>query len=209
MTKVMALSLIDYSKIDFESPIKASDGRYFMKCFYKEEDENSDSTDILVQVNNVVAQEELSKNLLRVATKYVSTQSNTISEVDDNFLVLAKQNKDLWFPGDDEITDSYLESAFMNTLKPIKKTHDAEFKLILNKDAKIYDTDKSQVGPEQIVVGKSLSMICTISGLWFTKTRFGITWKINQLKVKSNPSLIKECLIEDDEPEDIEDYFPY
>ena len=55
-----------------------------------------------------------------------------------------------------------------------------------------------------------VSCIVHLSGIWFTKSRFGVVWKVIQIKLNKEKEK-KICLFEDaddDEYDDMENAFP-
>jgi len=193
---------IDYSAVKFDEPAKGTDGKYFIRTHCDEED-------ILFQLSKVETKSQIASSF-DVA---VSNQDNIdlLREGEDQMLALAKDNKENWFP-DSGITDEYLDNAFMSFVKPVKKTSDVNFRMRTSSRLVVFDKTKEEVEPEEIEEGMYVSCIVQLSGIWFTKSRFGVVWKVFQ--VKQIPKKEKKkvvCLFEDaddDDYDEMENAFP-
>ena len=132
-----------------------------------------------------------------------------LREAEDQMLALAKDNKEKWFP-DQDITDDYLDNAFMSFVKPIKKSNDVNFRMRKSSKLSVYNHRKEEIDEEDVSEGKLVSCIVHLSGIWFTKSRFGVVWKVIQIKLNKEKEK-KICLFEDaddDEYDDMENAFP-
>ena len=130
-----------------------------------------------------------------------------VKDCDEQFLNLAKENKEIFFP-DQNITDNYLEQAFMSSIKSSKKTN--IFKVRTSSVLGIFSSNKDVLTCDDIEINDKLSIIVQISGLWFTKTRFGITWMLKQIK-KNEIKVDKvgeNLFLDDEESDDLGNVFP-
>ena len=117
MTKVN--NSIDYSNVQFGDPTKGNDNKYFIKSTIED-------SDIFLQLKDLHCLSEIESTF----DVKMTNENNicTIREAEDQMLALAKDNKEKWFP-DQEITDDYLDNAFMSFVKPIKKSSDVNFRM--------------------------------------------------------------------------------
>ena len=118
-----------------------------------------------------------------------------VESVDQYILDIVKSKKVDWFPNQ-EISDSFLEIGLMSSV-----SRSNTMKLKVSPDNVIYGNDKSLL--EKLDTGREVKFIVQICGLWFTKSRWGISWMIVQSKdLSKKPLIINECLFPDDEQTD-------
>lgn len=196
----------DFSKIQFGKPKKTTDGKYFVTMNLKNEDESSEH--IFCQMLPKFECSKINETSLEAIIPTSSDVMQFVRDVDDHILTCCKDNKQEWFQSD-EISDAYLEQAFMPTLKPIKKSQDHSMVFRLTKDIEIYDRSQQPLELSAVVKGSNIAIIYQIEGIWFTKSRFGVTFKARQLMVHQNAPTQKfgKCLFEDAN-EDFENVFP-
>ena len=191
----------EYEKIIFHNAIKTNDGKYFIK-FDKEGDE------ILAQFTPKLKIIAIKENSIEVK---LSNKEHVefIKDIDEFVINACKDHKLSWF-NNEEITDSYVEQAFMSSYKTIKKSEDISLNLRISKDIQVFTKAKEQIELSKIDETSLISFISQIEGIWFTKTRFGVTWKIRQVMEHDGPYIPKfgKCLIEDEPEEELDNVFP-
>jgi len=204
---------IDYEKFTFKKAIKGKDGKYFIASSIQEDDEVKN--EILTQLGQI----ECKTNMVDQESQEQATsldfvldnlkQIEFISEMDEHMLICCKEHKEEWFPGQ-ELSDSYLDSAFMPSIRSTKKGSKQVLKTRVSSTTLIYNSDKEVQEPTVVTSGIKVSTIACMAGLWFTKTRFGITWKVRQIKVQKEPKKIRtDYLFEDAESdEELDNVFP-
>ena len=133
----LANNTIDYTQVEFSEPKKGKDGKYFIST-------SVDENEILFQLKKLTAKSEITSSF----DVQVTDQSNAelIREAEDQMLALAKDNKETWFP-ESEITDDYLDNAFMSFVKPIKKSHDVNFRMRTSSRLSVYNAIKEAGHP--------------------------------------------------------------
>lgn len=194
-------SSIDFSKISFDKPVMQGD-RYFIPARYE------GSERILIQFNSWMTcnadlsnEEGVTKPTLDVLISgkdnSVSPFIELVSDYEEAMVKAAKELKSDWFP-DKEITDDYIDSAFHASFKPIKKTHDAIMRLRTSKELQIYTSEKEETTSVDIKEGSKIAMIVLMDGVWFSKNRFGITWKVVQMKIHKQKESSKKYMFDDD-----------
>ena len=212
MAKVFAVNSVDYSKLCFNKPVKGSDNKYFVAAYVRD-DEDSPAYELLVQMKtwltNGLCDAETGDVHLSTDVRLDNPQLvDFVRETDDQMLGLCKQHKGDWFPSQ-ELTDSYLENAFMPSLKAIKKSHDQLLKVRPSKHLQAFNSEREALEFPEINPESQVSVIISPAGLWFTKTRFGITWKLRQVKVVTPKKPPKEYLFDDAaDDEDLDNVFP-
>jgi hypothetical protein len=131
------------------------------------------------------------------------------SDFEDAMLKAAKEKKGEWFPGK-EISDEWLDSAFHSGFKQVKKSNDVVMRLRISKDIHVYTSDREETELGDIKDGSTIALIILMDGLWFTKSRFGLTWKVVQAKIKKEKAPSRKYMFDDDatpEPE-LDNVFP-
>ena len=197
----LANNTIDYTEVEFGSPMKGKDGKYFIGT-------TLESEDILFQLKKLKCKSGVGSTF-----DVQVTQDNNVEllrEAEDQMLALAKDNKDKWFP-DQDITDDYLDIAFMSFIKPIKKSNEVNFRMRTSSRLGVYNVAKEEVDSEDVEEGKGCSCITQLSGIWFTKSRFGVVWKVFQIKMNPDKKPKEMCLFDDaddDECDEMENAFP-
>lgn len=197
----LANNSIDYTQIEFSEPKKGKDGKYFISTSLEE-------NEILFQLKKLNCKSEITSSFDVQVTD--SSNVDLLREAEDQMLALAKDNKDTWFP-EQGITDDYLDNAFMSFIKPIKKSQDVNFRMRTSSRLSVYNAIKEEVDFDEIQEGKSVSCIVQLSGIWFTKSRFGVVWKVFQIKMDKERKPKEVCLFEDaddEECDEMENAFP-
>lgn len=97
--------------------------------------------------------------------------------VDQVMVDIIKSKRDEWFPNKN-IDDTFVEVGqvpsviFKNVIR-----------LRVNKNVELFDSKSKQKLDESFVpAGTSVKCIMHLTGLWFTATRWGITWNLVQMK---------------------------
>jgi len=196
----------NYDNVEFGKPMKGKDNKYFINSSHVVDEE---TCDIICQFGpdvynkNKIEEDVSSVEFLIKNEKLLEF----IKDCDEQFLNLAKENKDIFFP-DQNITDNYLDQAFMSSIKSSKKTN--IFKVRTSSVLGLFSSNKEVLTCDDIEINDKLSIIVQISGLWFTKTRFGITWMLKQIKKnETKVDKVGENLFHDDEEnDDIGNVFP-
>tara|TARA_B100001094_G_scaffold326648_1_gene383210 strand:+ start:11740 stop:12363 length:624 start_codon:yes stop_codon:yes gene_type:complete len=202
MSKVLNINeTFQASQIDFGIPKKGQDNKLFISLGLKT-DEESPVSNFLCQFSKTSATHEIVNTNIEVGiTKDISEY---VSDIEEKLLDEMKAHKSEWFP-DKEISDSYLEGAFMSVLRNAKRQ--SFFKGRVADNCQIYDNRREEIELSSITKDNIISLIIHISGVWFSKTRCGLTMKVCQIKLHDNPKIVKgTCLFEDDDEIDEMDF---
>jgi hypothetical protein len=197
----------DFSNVEFGTPIKGNDGKYFVSAFVKEE---MQSNEIICQFGpRLQTKNSLSSESTSLECIFADNQlKDFITDCDDHMLAFCKDNKEAWFNSTD-ISDSYLDNAMFPSFKQVKKTDSYVIKLRTSSVMNIFDSSKEEIDITSITEDSKVSVIVQFAGLWFTKTRFGLTWKIKQIKLHNEkPRSSGKYLFEDAPDEDLDNVFP-
>ena len=206
-------SSIDYNKITFSAPVVQGD-RYFIQALH------NDSERLTTQFNrwmrcktDMVDKEGKSSPHMDINIPGTDTGVSTFvefaSDFEDAMLKMAKDKKSEWFP-DKDISDDWLDQAFHSGIKQVKKTNDAVMRLRVSKDLEVYTSEKVDAPTEEIKDGTKIAIIILMDGLWFTKSRFGLTWKVIQAKIKKDNAPSRKYMFDDDAAPDpmLDNVFP-
>jgi len=187
---------IDCESLSYGEPKKGADRKIFVSI---------GTEPIFIQfskiklVNDLSGQEYFELLLTPEVVEYVE-------ELEEQLKEQTKKNKEAWF-GNDEITDGYLENAFMSCIKKMKKQ--SLLKVRMTESCQFYNIARDEVEVEEFTKDSPISVIVQLAGIWFSKTRFGITIKVTQAKLHGIPKPVKGvCLFEDleDEGLDLHDF---
>jgi len=192
---------IDFESIEFGKPYKKEDGKYFIAI------KNIDK-DVLVNLGRNVICKSKVKATLDVKLSEQNT-INMIENAEEIMLLKTKENKEEWFPNIEGMTDEYLEQAMMKFIKRTKNNC-AHFRMRTSSKLIVYNSKKEEIAMDNINEGTNIKCIVQMSGLWFTKSRFGVVWKVYQIKTINNkdPTV---CLFDDASEilsEELENVFP-
>lgn len=196
----------NFSKLKFGNLIKSTDNKYFVATFIENE---LGSEELVCQFGpKLIVKTDLQSSSTSIDCIIHDSIKEFLGECDDYILAYCKDNKAKLF-NSEEISDSYLDNALFPSCKAMKKNSVAKFRT--SSQMKIYDSSKNIIDFAQIEEGSKVSLIVNLAGIWFTKNRFGITWKVKQMKLHNEVS--KSCgdyLFEDEEDEhdDLENVFP-
>ena len=75
-------------------------------------------------------------------------------------------------------------------------------------DVQVYDGTKRPIKLNNIKKGDVFKCIIQLTGLWFTPSRWGITWKVMQIKSTAgqvNVDKYKDYMFKDDDGEEIDE----
>ena len=205
-------STIDYSKIAFSTPVVQGD-RYFIQAQHE-------TDPILTQFNrwmrsktDLVNDEGVVSPTLDVLISgrdtAVSPFIEFVSDFEDAMLKAAKEKKGEWFPGKD-ISNDWLDGAFHAGFKQVKKSNDAVMRLRVSKDMHVYTSEREDATAVDVKDGSTIAIIVQMEGLWFTKSRFGLTWKVMQTKIKNEKAPSRRYMFDDDAVPDpvLDNVFP-
>eukprot|EP00854_Cymbomonas_tetramitiformis_P025122 gene25122-30659_t len=123
--------------------------------------------------------------------------------MDENILSIIKEKKEEWFQGQN-IEDAFLDVGQTHSIKLMKDS--SKIKLRVPKDTIAYNSKKEQIELNGVPIDSEVTCILQLVGMWFTKTRWGVTWKTVQVKThekKKEP--LRVYMFADEEVEDDEE----
>lgn len=204
---VMFDSSIDYSKIHFSAPVVQGD-RYFIQAQHETESIMTQFNRWMCAKNDLVDDAGTMSTQLDVLIAGTDTEVSPfiefVSDFEDAMLRAAKEHKSEWFPSKD-ISDDWLDGAFHSGFKQVKKSNDAVMRLRVSKDMHVYTSEREEATHADVKDGSTIALIVHMEGLWFTKSRFGLTWKVVQAKIKKEKAPSRRYMFDDATPEPLLD----
>lgn len=151
----------------------------------------------LMYVSSNVESEPTLRNFLEITTQD-NDYIDKIKEIDDTLLRYVKSNKDEWFVGKN-ISDQFLELGQIGSIRENKETKGEHTMLMrTSKEMVVYDVTKTKQKWETITTDSIINVILQLSGVWFTATRWGASWKILQIKKNKTKEPIRKYLFDED-----------
>ena len=176
---------------------------YTMSTYYS--DENGSLSKMFVQTPKMVLHSDpVTTGVVQPFVTFTSedtTISGMLKSVEDYVLQELKLNKDDWFVNKG-IDDLFLENGLTST---VLKNQVYRFRLM--EDAQVYDGTKTPVQLKDVTKGDVFKCIVQLTGLWFTPSRWGVTWKVMQMKSPSRKQTVeyKEYMFDDEDCEEFDD----
>lgn len=200
------LNNVNFDNVSYGQFRCSQDKRYILPLFLKEDDQISP---IFVNLRNI----QMMNNLLEyhVIVKTVDCCINhvakdTLMYYDESILEFLKKNKDVF--DNKEIDDNFLEVGQRPSFQSIKKSDKFNLKLQPSKDLTIFNGKKENIDPDNLIKDTRFDCIVQLYGAWFANSKYGIIWKLSQVKIKERHA-IQKCMFADDETEDdILEHFP-
>jgi Family of unknown function (DUF5871) len=171
--------------MEFGSPQKLPDGRYFLKI-----------TGQMLQLNNVKVQEGLSSPALTI-----EVSDEKFLSVDEAILAKAKESKVSWFGR--ELSDETIQGAYQTSITDgYLNANLAKIKGEIV--TKAFNSQKEPIELSEIGPETQCDIFVELSGLWFLKKSFGPVWRVVQARVRGGPrppSFPTQYMFEDAEEE--------
>lgn len=209
MPKLFDINENNFENITFSKITKLEDSKYFIPIHHKCKDDNIEP--VIIQLNRSFTLNDLSidDNLSSILELSIDNKSkDIITEFDDQILAKVKDNADKWFPGKD-LGNSYFDNALMNSLKPIKKDRTFKFSTRTIKEIKVFNSQHEKLQIKDAIKDSNVNVIIQLYGIWFTKSRFGLTWRLHQIKLNTPTKKTYDCLFNnDDDDDDLDNVFP-
>jgi hypothetical protein len=196
MSKMITpLEDLEIESLAFGIPKKTND-HYAISLFTGEEKQR-----IMIQTPKLKLNAELSLEPMTFADMTCSNTEfiESIKQVDHAMVSLIKANRDTWFPNKN-IDDTFVEVGQMSSVL-MKNV----LRLRVPPKVDVFDNAKNQLTElTHIDAGTSVRCILHLSGLWFTATRWGLSWNVVQLKTypKEKPKTVYSGYLFPDEDDE-------
>jgi hypothetical protein len=184
--------------------LKKGHDTYMMSTYYS--DDQQTLSKIFVQTPKMVlTTEPITVDGVQSFVTFSSEDASIremLTSIEDTVLQQLKLHKDTWFVNKG-IDDLFLENGLTST---VLKNNVFRFRLM--DDVQVYDGTKRPIKLNNIKKGDVFKCIIQLTGLWFTPSRWGITWKVMQIKSTAgqvNVDKYKDYMFKDDGEEIDED----
>jgi hypothetical protein len=183
-----------FEEFQFSKPVKGN-GYYYMTVT-----QHSDvPSPIFMQTPRVNLLSNIS-NANFVELKLTNEEyKQEIQHIDDKLLGMLKDNKEKWFEGKG-LTDQFVDTGYLPSLK-----RNGDWRVSVSDQIAAYDDNKNTIDVKELCIGDNARCIVQLMGLWFTNTRWGVSWKIIQLKQSKKKEIKKEYMFPDDGEHDTHD----
>lgn len=199
MAFVFTASNLNVDNIIFKTPPKKEDNKHYFFASTKE------GKNVYLQTPkvNMLSELDASSDVQHIDFQTTDeTFINKLREVDEQVIQRIKEEKETWFTGKN-IDDSFLEGAQTHSLQLAPKSNvKYNVKLRVMSDLKVYDQDKNELDSSAKLTNLPVKCIVQMVGVWFTAHRWGIAWKVVQMKAGKKKQLVPYMFTDD---EDIED----
>ena len=194
----------EVEQFEFGKPIKG-DGFYSMYVTTKDNNDNVtnlcfQSPKMIVQSDFEVSSETGEETKESHVAEYVDLSCdndeyiNAINKLDEVFMQAIKTNAETWFPGKG-IDETFLE---VGQVKNLRKSNSVKFKL--TRDTEGFNDEKDAIDLRSIKRSQKVRALIELVGLWFTSNRWGVMWKISQIKTcDKTKNISRGYLFPDDE----------
>ena len=194
----------EVEQFEFGKPIKG-DGFYSMYVTTKDNNDNVtnlcfQSPKMIVQSDFEVSSEMGEETKESHVAEYVDLSCdndeyiNAINKLDEVFMQAIKTNAETWFPGKG-IDETFLE---VGQVKNLRKSNSVKFKL--TRDTEGFNDEKDAIDLRSIKRSQKVRALIELVGLWFTSNRWGVMWKISQIKTcDKTKNISRGYLFPDDE----------
>jgi hypothetical protein len=201
-SSVYTTSTFDFDDIVFKVPPKKEDSKYYFFA------NSTDGKNVYLQTPKINLCDNINSNIDNVQYIDFLTSNETfiemMRELDQDIIKHIKHNKDDWFKGK-IIEDSFLEHAQTLSLKLKPKSNtDYSMKFRVMKDVRLYDNDKNEMSIADFTQSSNVKCILQFVGVWFTANRWGVSWKVMQMKKGKEQHVTQTYLFTEDE-DDIEE----
>lgn len=197
---------IDFSKYSFGKPEK---GDGFWAMYVSTKDDHDNDTNLFFQSPKMTFSTEFETNDKETVDDhahpdYVDLSCDNddfiqlINSLDECFMSAIKSNAEEWFPGKN-IDDTFLE---VGQVKNLRKGNLMKF--TVTDETETFNSDREAIDIRTIQASQSVKVLIELVGLWFTTNRWGVMWKIAQMKLYAKPKKnIRGYMFPDDEEPEV------
>lgn len=178
ITMIHNIDSFDFSKVAYTSPKKASSQHYSV-CAQLLDDNGMSGGKIYFQTPKMkMASDMMDNDAIRPFIDMAcedETFVKSIKELDSRMFNVIKEKREEWFPNK-VIEDTFLEMGQTPSLM-INNVLRAR----TDKNVEIFNTNKESVDTKLMTEKQVVRCILQFVGIWFTSTRWGVTWKVVQM----------------------------
>jgi len=194
---VYSLKNIPYDDVMF-GRLKRGLDHHYMGTYVKKNDSQSN---LYVQTPKMYIASNVEDATFLQFTSEQDDVKEAISKMESYVLDYLKENKETLFLNKG-IDDVFLEAGHTSSI-----LKDNRIRFRMSTDTNIFNNAKEALDSTQLKKGNLVKSIVQMVGLWFTANRWGITWKLNQIKLETERNVNKfhQYMFDDQDEEDIED----
>lgn len=179
-------------------------------AYFKEEREKGDKQKILFQFPkmNYKGNISIDDTNEQIFTNFVIKENDVkrnLKAIDEQMLEYVKSNKSEIFKSK-EVTDEMIEVGQSESVKEIRSEY--VIQLNIEKGVEVYDTKKENIDVNEIEKKCEISTIVQFVGLWFSASRWGIAWKVKQMRMHKDKKMKGYMFDDNEEESDDEMAFP-
>ena len=198
----MAPTVFSIKNIPYESVVfgrlKRGLDHHYMAAFIKT---NEVQSTLYVQTPKMYVCSNVEESMFVQFTTEQDDLTVGIGNMEKHVLEYLKQNKEDLFKNKG-IDDVFLESGHTSSI-----LKDNRVRLRMSSDTNIFNHAKEVLDSRTLLKGQVVKSIVQMVGLWFTSNRWGITWKLDQIKLDNerNVKKIDHYMFDDQDEDDEED----
>lgn len=132
---------------------------------------------------------------------------DTLMFYDESILEFMKKHKEKIFSENTEIDNKFLEEGIRQSFTALRNSLKFNLKLQPSKDLTIFNSKKESIDIDLLVKDTNFDCIVQLFGTWFASSKFGIIWKLSQVKLNEKHP-IQQCMFSDDGDDDIYEHLP-
>lgn len=154
------------------------------KCFQVQVQAEEDKKDSEAEAE---AETEVKKptGYLEVTCKHTDFTTE-LRSVDQIMMNVIREKREEWFPDRHEvIDDTFLEVGQVSSV--IQANNLIRLKYNDRTGVEVYDSESKERVCDGVGTDRPVKCILRLAGLWFTATRWGVTWSLVQVKVYPGP----------------------
>lgn len=171
---MISLDTLDLDSVVFAAPKKYND-HYSVNLSVGEEKLliQSPKFKLNADLDVLPAPENKFVDVLCGSSEFISSLKN----VDATMAKVIKDNREKWFPGKN-IDDTFVEVGQVPSVLSSNLV-----RLRVNRHLQVFDSaSKCLLEADRVEAGTDVKCIMHLAGIWFTATRWGLTWNLVQMK---------------------------
>lgn len=177
---IQDINSFDFSKVSYTTPKKASASHYSV-CAQLVDENGMSGEKIYFQTPKMTLQSDVFHVETQQVHQFIDLSCEDeafvkwVKGLDTQMFNVIKEKRTEWFPNK-TIEDTFLEMG----QTPSLMIHNV-LRARTDKHIEIFNTRKEKVPSSDLVAKNVVRCILQFVGIWFTATRWGVTWKVVQI----------------------------
>lgn len=197
---------IPYTSLIYTKPRKINNGsKHYCVNIYNHNETTHQNENMYIQTPTLKVHSNLNEECAYMNFVYTHDAFREKIQALEEYLVdIIKKNKDEWFPGKD-ISETFLDVGLVPSFNKDKLRN-----VKLDKDLKLFNSSKNEIENSELKPNDEVKCIFQLSGVWFTTSRWGVEWKVLQIKTmkKNNINTDIGYMFPDEDEDDLENIDP-